>query len=163
MTRQSIVSRSSLVGAEELIASLKAVGLSVKGTTRKAVRAGSKMIQADAERNAAQISHRRGQNVRINISSKSKTSVTGSIGPAKRKWYLRFAETGTKPHAITIRRRGGKPIRAYTLRHPGSSARKWLLPAYYTAQSKALEAFGAAMVLAIETKQAQIDNGPAEA
>jgi len=48
MTRQSIVSRSSLVGAEELIASLKAVGLSVKGTTRKAVRAGSKMIQADA-------------------------------------------------------------------------------------------------------------------
>ncbi len=159
---RSIVVKGKLEGAEELIAELKTVGLNIKGTTRKGVRAGAKVIQAEAERRAAALSQRGGKNVRIQVKARDRNSVTASIGPSKKKFFLRFLETGTKPHAITIRRRGGVPIRAYTIRHPGHAARPWLRPAFDVSTTPAAEAFGAAMRQAIEEKRAIIDNGPEE-
>jgi HK97 gp10 family phage protein len=151
-----------LVGADDLIDELQAVGLSVKGTTRKGVRAGLKAMQVNAERRASSLSTRRGKSTKIAISSKSRGAVTGQLGPSKKKFYLRFFETGTKPHMIpqtyvrlgrTIRRR---------LKHPGMAARPWLRPAFDESTAAAREAFGQAMRQAIETRRAQLDNGPDE-
>ena len=166
---KSIVIKGKLEGADQLIAEMQAVGLSVKGTTRKGVRAGSKVIQAEAERRAAVLSSRKGKSVRIAISSKQRGSVEGKIGPSKKKWYLRFFETGTRAGVRTARKGGfffrakdGRRIYIKRIRHPGTAARPWLRPAFDVSTTAAREAFGAAMRQAIETKRAQIDNGPSE-
>jgi HK97 gp10 family phage protein len=163
MSRANYVKISGkLEGADDLIAELNAVGLSVKGTTRKGVRAGMKAMQVNAERRASSLSTRRGKATKIAISSKSRGSVTGKLGPSKKKFYLRFLETGARPHIIpqtyvrlgrTVRRR---------LRHPGMAARPWLRPAFDESTTAARQAFGAAMRQAIETRRAQLDNGPDE-
>ncbi len=159
---RSVVVKGKLEGADDLIAELQAVGLSVKGTTRKGVRAGLKAMQVNADRRASSLSTRRGKATRIAISSKERGAVTGALGPSKKKFYLRFFETGTRPHIIkqTYLRRGKTVTRR--LRHPGMAARPWLRPAFDESTTAARAAFGEAMRQAIETKRAQIDNGPDE-
>jgi HK97 gp10 family phage protein len=151
-----------LEGADDLLAELQAVGLSVKGTTRKGVRAGMKAMQVNAERRAGALSTRRGKSTRIAISSKQRGAVTGQLGPSKKKFYLRFFETGAKPHLIVQRyTRIGRNV-TRRLRHPGMAARPWLRPAFDESTSAAQQAFGQAMRQAIETRRAQLDNGPDE-
>jgi HK97 gp10 family phage protein len=159
---KSIVVRGEVIGGKDLIAELKAVGLNVKGTTRKGVRAGAKVIQAEAERRASALSKRGGKAVKIQVKARDRNSVTASIGPSKKKFYLRYLETGTQPHAITIRRRGGVPIRAYTLHHPGHAARPWLRPAFDATTTAAAAAVGEELRKCIEEKRAILDNGPEE-
>lgn len=151
-----------LEGADELIAELKKVGLSVKGTTRKGVRAGMKAMQVNAERRASTLSTRRGKSTKIAISSKQRGAVTGQLGPSKKKFYLRFFETGTRPHVIPQRyMRLGRAV-SRRIKHPGMAARPWLRPAFDESTAAARAAFGQAMLSAIETRRAQLDNGPDE-
>jgi HK97 gp10 family phage protein len=164
---KSVVVKGSLEGAEDLIAALQAVGLSVKGTTRKGVRAGLKAMQVNAERRGRARSSRPGKATAIKISSKQRGAVTGALGPSKKKWYLRFLETGAKPHVIKGRPmlrflRSGKLITARRVKHPGFSAKPWLRPAFDESTAAALAAFGAAMRQALETRRAQLDNATDE-
>lgn len=151
-----------LEGADELLAELQAVGLSVKGTTRKGVRAGLKAMQVNAERRAGALSTRRGKSTKIAISSKARGAVTGQLGPSKKKFYLRFFETGARPHTIkqTYMRLGRSVTRR--IKHPGMAARPWLRPAFDESTAAAQQAFGQAMRQAIETRRAQLDHGPDE-
>lgn len=159
---QAVKITGKLEGADELIAQLQAVGLSVKGTTRKGVRAGMKAMQVNAERRGNALSTRRGKATKIKISSKSRGSVRGDLGPSKKKWYLRFLETGAKPHIIPQTYiRLGRTVRR-KLRHPGMSARPWLRPAFDESTTAARQAFGEAMRQAIETRRAQLDSAADE-
>jgi HK97 gp10 family phage protein len=158
-----------LEGADELVASIQAVGLNVKGTTRKGVRAGCKVFQEEANRRAETLSSRRGKAATVKVGSRQKNAVTGQVMPSKKKWYLRFFETGTKAGVRQARgggafffRKGGKSIKVRRINHPGMAARPWLRPAFDAAQNRARDAFGAAMRQAVETQRALIDNGTDE-
>ncbi len=161
--------KTKIVGGEELIAELKAVGLNVQGTTRKAVRAGAKVIQAQAEANAHEITRRGGKSIRIQVSSKAKGLVNAKIGPSKRRWYLRFAETGTaggertaKSGAFSFIGDDGRRVIVKQIHHPGTAARPFLRPAFDATMRQAEQAVGEFFKQAIEEKKALLDNGPEE-
>src|SRR5512139_262992 len=151
-------------GGAELIADMRALGINVTATTRKAAREGAKVIQADAEGRAKTISSRGGKNTKITTSTRGPGEAEARVSPSKRKWYLRFSETGTAPHAIygkpwLVFFSHGKLISTRTIHHPGMAARPWLRPAFDTKQDAATTAFGETMGRVIDQKRAERDGG----
>src|SRR5512139_1220653 len=145
-------------GGEQLLKELAALGGNVRSTARTAVRAGAKVIQAQAELNAETIATRPAKHTQIKISQRVKGTIEAMIGPSKRKWYYRYFEIGVTPHEVT-----GNPlvfegdnglVIIGGVHHPGMAARPWLRPAFDTKQGDAPAAIGAVFHKAIEERRA---------
>ena len=141
-------------GAEELLKELKALGVNVKKTLRGATRAGAKVIQAEAETRARSVSGSSGKHVRVSVSARHKEFVEASIGATRKKFFMRFFETGVQPHEIT-----GAPlvfegdrglIVIGGVRHPGMPARPWLRPAFDSRRDAATAAMGDVLRATVE-------------
>jgi len=149
-----------LEGGDELIKEMRALGVNVKKSLRGAVRAGAKVIQDAAEENARGVSGQSGKHTRLITSARQPTSVEFSIAPSKKKFFMRFFETGATAHEIS-----GNPI-AFEgdrglvviggVHHPGMPAQPWLRPAF--------DAKGKAAVAALdESLRATIEEAKIEA
>jgi len=147
-------------GGEELLKELKALGVNVRRTLRGATRAGAKVIQAEAEVRARSVSGTSGKHVRVSVSARHKEFVEASIGATKKKFFMRFFETGVQPHEIT-----GTPlvfegdrglIVIGGVRHPGMPARPWLRPAADSKFGEARDVMGEVLRAALE--EARIAN-----
>ncbi len=155
-------------GGDQLLKELAALGGNVRSTARTAVRAGAKVIQAQAETNAATIATRQAKHTQIMISQRVKGTIEAMIGPSKRKWYYRYFETGVTAHEIT-----GSPlvfegdnglVIIGGVQHPGLVARPWLRPAFDVKQGEAPAAVEETFRKAIEERRAIVgsdadDNG----
>ena len=145
-------------GGDQLLKELAALGGNVRSTARTAVRAGAKVIQAQAEQNAETIATRPAKHTQIKISQRVKGTIEAMIGPSKRKWYYRYFEMGVSPHEIT-----GSPlvfegdsglVIIGGVSHPGLVARPWLRPAFDTKQADAPAAVSDVFRKAIEERRA---------
>lgn len=151
-------------GGEELLRELKALGGNVRSSARAAVRAGTRVMQAQAEMNAASIGERRGKHSRIQMTSRVKGTIEGVLGPSKKFWYFRYFETGATRHEISAAPGGalvfegdrGRVVIAQ-VNHPGMAARPWLRPAFDATKGEATEAVGASLKEAIEKRKAIVD------
>lgn len=153
-------------GGEALLKELAALGGNVRSTARAAVRAGARVIQAEAEANAGAIGSGNGKHTAIKISQRKAGRIEAMIGPSKRKWFYRYFETGTTAHEIT-----GRPlvfegdeglVVTGAVTHPGMAARPWLRPAFDTQREAAVEAVGKFLKTAVEERRAIIDAGADE-
>ncbi len=145
-------------GGDVLLKELAALGGNVRSTARAAVRAGAKVIQAQAEQNAADLSARAGKRTQIVVKQRAGGFIEARIGPSKRRWYFKFFELGATAHEIT-----GNPlvfegdnglVIIGGVHHPGLAARPWLRPAFDTKQGEAPNAVGATFRQAIEARRA---------
>ena len=155
-------------GGEQLLKELAALGGNVRSTARTAVRAGAKVIQAQAEMNAETIATRPAKHTQIKISQRVKGTIEAMLGPSKRKWFYRYFEMGVTPHEIT-----GNPlvfegdnglVIIGGVHHPGLVARPWLRPAFDSKQGEAPAAVEDVFRQAIEARRAIVgsdaeDNG----
>jgi len=149
-------------GGPQLLKEFAALGGNVRSTSRSAIRAGAKVIQAQAEVNAQAIATRPAKHTQIKISQRVKGTIEAMIGPSKRKWFYRYFETGVTPHEIT-----GAPlvfegdaglVVIGGVNHPGLVARPWLRPAFDSKQGEAPAAIEAAFRKAIEDRRAIIES-----
>ncbi len=145
-------------GGDQLLKELAALGGNVRSTARTAVRAGAKVIQAQAETNAEAIATRPAKHTQIKISQRVKGTIEAMIGPSKRKWFYRYFEMGVTPHEIS-----GQPlvfegdeglVIIGSVSHPGMAARPWLRPAFDTKQGEAPDAVADVFRRAIEERRA---------
>lgn len=144
---------AKMEGLDKLIKELETLGVNSKKALVGATRAGMKVIQAEAETNAQQILSRRGKATRIVTQSKKPTHATMQLGASKKRYYLRFHETGVQAHEIKgplvfEGERGLVVIGG--VRHPGMPATPWLRPAFDTTREDAKEAFGAELKAMVE-------------
>ena len=149
-------------GAEELLKELQALGGSVRSTARTAVRSGTKVMQIQAEMNAANLGGRRGKHSRIQMTSRVKGTIEGVLGPSKKFWYFRFFETGATRHEIPglvafQGREGFVVLPGGVPQHPGMAARPWLRPAFDATTSEAAAAVGVTLKEAVEKRRAIVD------
>lgn len=149
-------------GGEELIAALKELGLSVKGSVRKACRQGSKVMRDAAEANARSVSPgTSGKHAVIKSRGNKVTQVEFYIQPSKKKWYFKFFETGAVPHEIpgplAFEGDAGSVL-VSSAQHPGMAARPWLRPAFDNNRDAAAARVGEVLKEIIETRRAQLDS-----
>jgi len=142
-----------LEGGDELIAELARMGVNVKKSLRGAIRAGAKLVQAEADARAP--SSRAGKKAALQVSSPKRDQVEARVKPTRKRWYLRFFETGTAPHEIAGRPllafegEGGRFVRARRIKHPGMPARPWLRPALEAQSDAAVAAIGESLRAAV--------------
>ncbi len=145
-------------GGPQLLKEFAALGGNVRSTSRTAIRAGAKIIQAQAEINAQSIATRPGKHTQIKISQRVRGTIEAMIGPSKRKWFYRFFEMGVTPHEI-----GGAPlvfegdeglVIIGSVQHPGMAAHPWLRPAFDAKQADAPAAIEDVFRKAIEERRA---------
>jgi HK97 gp10 family phage protein len=150
-------------GGDQLLKELAALGGNVRSTSRTAVRAGAKVIQAQAEVNAETIATRPAKHTQIKISQRVKGTIEAMIGPSKKKWFYRYFETGVTPHEIT-----GAPlvfegesglVIIGGVQHPGLTARPWLRPAFDSKQGAAPAAVEDVFKKAIDARRAIVESG----
>jgi len=144
---------AKIEGGEEMLKQMKALGLNTRKVLAAATRAGLKVVQVEAEQNAKGISSRGGKATRLVLSSKKPTHATADLGPGKKKWYLRFFETGAQPHEISgpLAFEGDRGLVLIGgVSHPGMSAQPWLRPAFGAKRDAARDAFGETVRAAIE-------------
>ena len=153
-------------GSEQLLKELVALGGNVRSTARTAMRAGARVIQEEAERNASALGTRAGKHTRIQAHSQVKGVITLAVAPSKKKWWFRYFETGVTAHEIT-----GDPlvfegeaglIIIGGVHHPGMAARPWLRPAFDAKQQAAVAAVGDKLREAIEARRAIVESGEEE-
>lgn len=166
MGGQHVRTEMSLEGDEEIIKALRAAGLNVKKSTVGAVRKGGKVIRDQAERNASAISSAQGRKVALRVKNRKDFAV-GSIYPAKGHAELRVIEYGTTAGWRWARKRGpfvfyrGKrKIVTRAINHPGTKARRWLLPAFESKGAEAAKVTTDVLWAAIE--QARIESEGAD-
>jgi HK97 gp10 family phage protein len=142
-------------GGEEMLQVLADLGVNVKKTLRGSMRAGGKIIQADADARAP--SSRAGKKAVLKVSSPKRGQVEARIQPSKRHWYLKFAETGTTAHEIKSSGAGKITfegdeglVRTGVVNHPGAPARPWLRPAFDSRSGEAVEVLGESLREAVE-------------
>jgi HK97 gp10 family phage protein len=150
-------------GAKELLEELQRLGGNVRSTARSAVRAGARVIQAQAEQNAEAIGGYVAKRTALRITQRKKGLIEAAIGPSKKKWYYRFIEVGTQPHEIK-----GNPLvfegdRGLVIiggvQHPGMAARPWLRPAFDTKKDASTQAVGDFIRRAVEERRAIVEHG----
>jgi HK97 gp10 family phage protein len=117
-----------LVGFDILDKKLHQLPLKIAKTyLRQATVDGAKVIQNKAEQNLHSIAKvRGGRNIVLHTSQSggSTPSVKVKIGPSKRKWFLKFLETGTVAHTVEAGYTKGEYIKAGYLK--GITGRKAL-------------------------------------
>lgn len=145
--------RAELEGAEDLLKKLTAMQVDVKATVKTAAVAGGQVIAAAANANLA------GAGVDVSTARvRAAGAVEVDVGPKRENWYLRFLETGAKPHMIRAAKgkflqfkgEGGKMRRVRMVSHPGMAARPFLRPAFDGGQDGATQAVGAVLRKAID-------------
>jgi HK97 gp10 family phage protein len=97
--------RVRVMNEAAVVAKLKAAGISPQAVLEAAMTAGAEVIKEAALRNAP------GPNIDFELDKKSAVYVEASIGPLKKNWHYRFAETGTRAHAIRPKR--AKALKLY--------------------------------------------------
>lgn len=141
-------------GGEGLLKELAALGVNVKKTLRGATRAGAKVIQEEAERNARGVTGSTGKHVRIKVSARQRDRVEAEIGATKKKFHLRFFEAGVQPHEISgapLVFEGDKGLIVIGgVRHPGMPAQPWLRPAFDSRKDAAADAMGEVLRATVE-------------
>ena len=152
-------------GGENLLKELAALGGNVRSTARTAMRNGTKVVQAQAEINAAALG-RPAKHTRIRARSLMKGLITMELSPSKAKWWFRYFETGVSAHEITgsplvFQGRNGLVV-VDRVNHPGMAARPWLRPAMDSQSPAAVAAIGETFRRAIETRRAIIESGEEE-
>jgi len=161
-----IVVTAKVQGSETLLKELAALGGNVKSTARSAMRAGAKIIQVQAESNAASLGQRAGKHTRIQATQRVRGVITMAVAPSKKKWWFRYFETGTTRHEIT-----GAPlvfegdaglVIIGGVNHPGMAAKPWLRPAFDEKQNEAVAKVGDYLREAIETRRAIVEGGDEE-
>lgn len=152
---------TKIEGGAELLRELANLGGNVRSTARTAMRNGTKVVQAQAEDNAAALGTRSGKHTKIEVTQKSIGLIEAKLGPSKRFWFFRFLELGAQPHEIPglvafegdeglVVLFGGVPM------HPGMAARPWLRPAFDVSEDASLKAIGDTFTQAIEKRRAII-------
>jgi len=146
-----------LEGSEALLKELRALGGNAKKAVRGATRAGAHVMQDEAERRARAVSGASGKHTRLVTSASQPTFVEASVGPSKKKFFMRFFETGVTRHEIS-----GHPL-AFEgdqglvviggVNHPGMPARPWLRPAFDATGDAAVAAMGDALRAAVEKQR----------
>ncbi len=153
-------------GGDQLLKELASLGGNVRSSARSAVRAGARVIQAEAESNTQTLGDGSGKHTAIKISQRVKGTIEAMIGPSKRKWWYRYFETGVTAHEIT-----GGPlvfegdeglVVIGSVRHPGMAAQPWLRPAFDTKQDDAVQAVGDTLRRAVEERRAIVEGGEEE-
>jgi HK97 gp10 family phage protein len=169
MARDYIRTQSTIEGMDDLLVEMGQIDISVKGTLRKAVRAGATIIKNQAEANAKAVGSGKGKHARLLISARSK-DILANIGPTKTKWWYRFLELGTaagervagKGGAFVFEGRDGNMVVTSSIDHPGMAAKPWLRPAFDTKTTDATDAIGVELGRCIDERKEQLDNGPDE-
>lgn len=141
-------------GTEDLIKDLKGLGVNVRKSLRGVMRAGARVI-GDAAEAAAPKSHVKGKKIAVAIVAATPDRVTAAVGPNKKHWYLRFAETGTSPHEIAGNPflrffSGGQLLEVRMVQHPGSAARPFLRPAFDAQGDQAVQVVGESLRQVVE-------------
>lgn len=139
-----------ITGSAELIAQLAAVDNATQKVLEAATQAAAEVMRGMAAGRAP------GPEIEKETVKRSQYGCQVDVGPAKKKWYYRFHETGAGQHVIK-----GKPLlvfeggdgRVFTriVNHSGMAARPFLRPAFDEGQAQAADAFGAAIAGAIRT------------
>ena len=150
-----------LDGAEQLLEELEALGVNVQRSLRGAIRKGAKVIQDEAEVNARMVTGKTGKHTRLHVSTRrgevGSSDVQADIGPSKKKFWLRFYETGAAPHEIKAK---NSPLLAFEgekglvltsrVAHPGLPALPWLRPAFDNKGDAAIKVVGEVLREAVE-------------
>lgn len=152
-------------GGENLLKELAALGGNVRSTARTAMRNGAKVVQAQAESNAAPLG-RPAKHTRIQSTSLMSGVITMAVSPSKKKWWFRYFETGVTRHEITggplvFEGRAGLVVIG-SVSHPGMAAHPWLRPAMDEKSSAAVVAIGETFKRAIEARRAIVESGEEE-
>ncbi len=149
---------AKIEGGDKLLKELADLGGTVRSTARAAIRAGAKVMQAQAEQNAEALATRAGKHTQINVKSLARGTIQARVGPSKRRWYFKFFEEGVTGHEIT-----GHPlvfegdsglVVIGGVNHPGMAARPWLRPAFDEKQAEAVKAVEQTLREAIEQRRA---------
>lgn len=131
-------------GGDELIQTLRKMGVSVDRELPGAVEAGGEVIRKDAEHRAP------GPYIEKEIAEQGRGYAVVAIGPDVGHWYYQFLETGAGAHEITPRAPGGRLVfegRGGTVvtghvSHPGMAASPFLRPAIDSKRSAARDEVG---------------------
>jgi len=112
-----------------------------KNILRSMVRAGAQVVRKAAAANANEMD----KFIVIKASRrKSRGKIVMEVGPSKAKWYLKFKETGTKPHVIETGKKkvlsNGEVIFGVKVQHPGQAANPFMRPALDQNVPKIIEA-----------------------
>lgn len=135
--------RATIEGDEEFIRKLRGMGAGISSVLEEAVQAGSDVIADHANSLAP------GPHIETDLKKKTRTFAEMEIGPDKEHWYYRFFETGTAPHEITPKKKGGlafpylgeKIVRMIS-NPSGMPAQPFLRPARDEKEDEAEEATG---------------------
>jgi HK97 gp10 family phage protein len=148
-------------GSEQLLKELASLGGNVRSTARTALRSGTKVIQEQAEQNAATLGTKSGKHTKIKATSRVGGIIEMMLGCTDKFWFFRYFETGTTPHEIA-----GAPlifegdeglIITGGVSHPGMAAAPWLRPAFDAKQTAAVDAVGDRIRQAIEERRAIVE------
>jgi HK97 gp10 family phage protein len=135
-------------GGEELLASIKAMGIDVQKILREAALRGARVI-VDAANERAPGPHNASE-----VKKDSAERVEVDIGPDEDHWYYRFFETGAGRHEITgdplAWGEGAEDVVTGRVLHPGMAARPFLRPAVDENEGKTADAVGQVLRGAIE-------------
>ncbi len=104
-----------------------------------AVRAGANIVKEEAARNL----DGKKKDIVVAKSRAPKGTTLFKIGPSSGKWYLKFKETGTKPHVIKSKKKAladGTEFFGLVVDHPGQPAAPFLRPALDENVPKIVEA-----------------------
>lgn len=139
---------------DDVLAAIKAAGLSPRSVLHKAILAAAKVVEDGAETNAP------GPHIISELAKDAEQGATFAVvnvGPDKAHWHYQFAETGAAPHEIKARkkaklmfkgRRG--TVRTTSVKHTGFPAKPFLRPALSNNKAAATAAAGQVFKNAVE-------------
>lgn len=146
---------TKISGIAETIQAIKDCDGNVKKSVKGAIRAGGKVIKAEAEARASSLSSKPGRKTSLRVRMRNGAAV-GSLFPAKGHAELRLVEYGTKAGRRVAKKgkfvfyAGGRRIETKSIRHPGTVAKPWLRPAFDAKTKDAIDAVGEALIQAAE-------------
>lgn len=127
-----------ITGAKELAQALALLPANIeKNIMRGALRAGAKVIEAEAKTNAPVQDGDLKQSLRVSTNRK-KGEVSASIKAGNKKaWYYHFVEFGTQPHMIKAKNakylrfmaKDGTSVKTKQVHHTGAMEKPFMRPA----------------------------------
>lgn len=141
------MSETRIKGLAELQRALDELPAKIEANVmRGALRAGAKVLLADAQKSAAFADHTGALRASLRVTTslkRGRIAAAVKAGPTKkdkRPWYARFVEFGTAAHVIKARRARMLAIGVAKVNHPGAKKHPFLRPALDTQHVAAVEA-----------------------
>ncbi len=135
-----------VTGTEKIEARLKKMIVSnmIKAALQNAAEAGGEVLLAEAETHVDNPA-----DLGMHFVKRSKKKAVLDIGPKRKKWFLRFLETGAIRHEIkgsplSFEAKSGDQVATRIVEHPGMPAKPFLRPAFDTKSDAAAKATGEA-------------------